>query len=100
MDCYTRRDRELPSAIWRSLAGCASCALGLVILLGSSACSATVTPLELANIATWTGSDDKVNNRLLFLQSLDDDDNPANGIRIIGIDVASFNQIPVFLLLS
>lgn len=52
------------------------------ILLGSSACSATVTPLELANIATWTGSDDKVNNRLLFLQSLDDDDNPANGIRI------------------
>ncbi len=52
------------------------------ILLGSSTCSATVTPLELANIATWTGSDDQVNNRLLFLQSLDDDDNPANGIRI------------------
>lgn len=52
------------------------------IALGAVTCSNTVTPLELANIATWTGTDDAVNNRLLFLQSLDEDDNPGNGIMI------------------
>jgi len=46
------------------------------IVLGSAECAATVTPLDLA------GRTQGVSNRLLFLQILDDDDNPANGIRI------------------
>lgn len=62
------------------------------ILLGSSACQATVTPLELSNIAVWSGSDDKVNNRLLFLQSLDEDDNPANGIKIPAAVASALNS--------
>lgn len=52
------------------------------ITLGSTACKATVTPLQLGGVAAWSGNDVVVNNLLLFLQSLDDDDDPANGIRI------------------
>lgn len=59
------------------------------IVLGSAVCAAQITPLSLAGIAAWTGSDDKVNNRLLFLQSLDEDDDPANGIRIVGAVASS-----------
>ncbi len=50
------------------------------VLLGSAACGATVTPLTLAG-----GSDikaDAVVNRLLALQTLDDDADPSNGIRL------------------
>lgn len=50
--------------------------------LGKANCTSTVTPLDLSGVSTWTGSDDKVNNRLLFVQSLDEDDDPSNGIRI------------------
>ncbi|WBS02728.1 esterase-like activity of phytase family protein [Pseudoduganella sp. SL102] len=50
------------------------------VSLGSAPCAATITPLQLA------GADDvkdsKVTNRLLALQLLDDDGDPANGIRI------------------
>jgi hypothetical protein len=52
------------------------------IELGKVSCASTVTPLELAGIAAWTGTDDKVNNRLLFVQSLDEDDDPSNGIKV------------------
>ena len=52
------------------------------IELGNAACAATVTPLELAGVAAWSASTQGVYNRLLLLQILDDDDNPANGIRI------------------
>lgn len=52
------------------------------IALGSTACAGTVTPLQLGNVASWSGNDNVVNNTLLFLQSLDEDDNPSNGIRI------------------
>lgn len=61
------------------------------VTLGTVACATTITPLELAGIASWTGDDDKVNNRLLFLQSLDEDDNPANGIKISSAMLASFS---------
>lgn len=54
------------------------------ISFGSASCGATVTPLTLAGVSAWTGSDDKVNNRLLFVQSLDEDDEPGNGIKITG----------------
>lgn len=50
------------------------------IALGSAACAATITPLELA--AATDLRDDKVSNRLLFLQTLDSDDDPDNGIAI------------------
>lgn len=52
------------------------------IELGSAACGTTITPLELAGIADWSERTQGVSNRLLLLQILDDDDNPANGIRI------------------
>lgn len=54
--------------------------------LGSTVCTDTITPLTLAG-----GNDasaDAVVNRLLFLQILDEDDNPSNGIKIAS-DVAA-----------
>ena len=50
------------------------------VALGSTQCGAIVTPLALA--ATASVQDDKVVNRLLALQLLDDDSDPSNGIRI------------------
>lgn len=50
------------------------------INLGSGACSATITPLTLAGSDKLR--DDKVVNRLLALQLLDTDNDPANGIQI------------------
>ena len=54
------------------------------LALGSAACGATVTPLTLANLqATAEGvKADKVLNRLLALQSLDDDGDPSTGIKL------------------
>ncbi len=54
------------------------------VALGSAACGAIVTPLDLAGSADV--KNDKVVNRLLALQLLDDDGDPSNGIRI-GADV-------------
>lgn len=50
------------------------------VTLGQAACSATVTPLELAGSTDLASAG--VVNRLMFLQLLDEDDNPDNGIRI------------------
>jgi hypothetical protein len=50
------------------------------ILLGSAPCATTITPLQLAGATR--ANDSKVVNRLLALQLLDDDNDPANGIRI------------------
>ncbi|MDB5846989.1 MAG: hypothetical protein JWP29_741 [Rhodoferax sp.] len=50
------------------------------IHLGSAACAASTTPLTLA--ASTDVKDDKVVNRLLALQLLDTDSDPANGISI------------------
>lgn len=50
------------------------------ITLGSAACAASLTPLNLAG--TNNVKDNAVVNRLIALQSLDDDADPANGIRI------------------
>jgi hypothetical protein len=50
------------------------------IALGSATCAKTVTPLELAGAKDF--NDAKVVNRALFLQSLDTDGDPANGIQI------------------
>jgi hypothetical protein len=50
------------------------------ILLGSASCASTITPLQLAG--TTDIRDNKVINRLLALQLLDDDNDPSNGIRI------------------
>lgn len=50
------------------------------IALGSATCAATITPLQLAGATDV--KDVKVVNRLLALQLLDDDNDPANGIRI------------------
>lgn len=54
--------------------------------VGQAPCAVTITPLELAG--KTDPSDVAVVNRLVFLQALDDDDNPANGIRIAS-DVAA-----------
>jgi len=48
--------------------------------LGSATCAATITPLQLAG-ATDT-KDAKVVNRLMALQLLDEDSDPANGIKL------------------
>ncbi|QBE64057.1 esterase-like activity of phytase family protein [Pseudoduganella lutea] len=48
--------------------------------LGTAACAAMITPLQLAG--TNDIKDIKVINRLLALQLLDEDGDPANGIRI------------------
>lgn len=50
------------------------------IALGSATCAATITPLQLAGVTDV--KDAKVVNRLLALQLLDEDSDPANGIRI------------------
>lgn len=50
------------------------------VVLGSTLCNPVVTPLTLA--ASTSVADDKVVNRLLALQLLDDDSDPSNGIRI------------------
>jgi len=50
------------------------------VAVGSAACAATVTAADLAGTATLT--DVKLQNRLIFLQALDEDDDPTNGIRI------------------
>ncbi len=50
------------------------------VSLGSAACAATVTPLQLTG--TTDVKDVKVVNRLLALQLFDDDNDPSNGIRI------------------
>jgi hypothetical protein len=54
------------------------------ISLGTVSCAATVTPIELAGKTAWDASDEKIANRLLFLQMLDEDDDPSNGIFITG----------------
>ncbi|MBP0624075.1 esterase-like activity of phytase family protein, partial [Cupriavidus consociatus] len=51
------------------------------IALGTADCKADITPVDLAG--TTSLDDVKLQNRLVFLQALDDDDNPANGIRIV-----------------
>ncbi len=50
------------------------------ITLGSAACAATITPLNLAGTSDVKA--DKVGNRLLTLQLLDEDSDPSNGIKI------------------
>jgi len=50
------------------------------IALGSAACASVITPLQLAGVSDV--KDDKVVNRLLALQLLDEDNDPSNGIRI------------------
>ncbi len=50
------------------------------VALGSAACAATITPLNLAGSADVKA--DKVGNRLLALQLLDEDSDPSNGIKI------------------
>lgn len=50
------------------------------VALGQAACGSVLTPLDLAGTADST--DAKVVNRLQLLQSLDEDGDPANGIRI------------------
>ncbi|OBV40966.1 esterase-like activity of phytase family protein [Janthinobacterium psychrotolerans] len=50
------------------------------VVLGATLCSPVVTPLTLA--ASTSVADDKVVNRLLALQLLDDDSDPSNGIKI------------------
>jgi hypothetical protein len=50
------------------------------IALGSAACAPIITPLQLAGVSDV--KDAKVVNRLLALQLLDEDNDPANGIKI------------------
>ena len=50
------------------------------LALGTSQCGTLITPLALA--ATANVQDDKVVNRLLALQLLDDDSDPSNGIKL------------------
>ena len=50
------------------------------LALGSAVCAATITPLQLAGVTDV--KDPKVVNRLLALQLLDDDSDPANGIKL------------------
>ncbi|HSV47194.1 MAG TPA: esterase-like activity of phytase family protein, partial [Ramlibacter sp.] len=50
------------------------------LALGSAGCGATLTPLSLAS--GQRVQDDPVSNRALALQLLDEDGDPANGIRI------------------
>lgn len=58
------------------------------IELGSAKCASMVTPLTLAGLSTYAADNEQVGNLLLFLQSLDEDDDPSNGIRIAS-EVAS-----------
>ncbi len=50
------------------------------VTLGSASCGSMITPLQLAGVTDV--KNDKVMNRLLALQLLDEDNNPANGIRL------------------
>ena len=50
------------------------------LALGGTLCASLATPLELAG--TTDLKSDKVGNRLLALQLLDDDNDPSNGIKI------------------
>jgi hypothetical protein len=50
------------------------------VALGSAACAATITPLQLAGVTDV--KDTKVVNRLLALQLLDEDSDPSNGIKL------------------
>ena len=50
------------------------------VVLGSATCAATVAAADLAGTAVLT--DAKLQNRLVFLQALDEDDDPTNGIKI------------------
>lgn len=50
---------------------------GLVV--GKASCSATITPMTLANSVNV--KDDSVVNRLMALQLLDEDNDPSNGIK-------------------
>ena len=50
------------------------------LALGSAPCGPVVTPLALA--ASTNVADDKVVNRLLALQLLDEDSDPSNGIKL------------------
>lgn len=50
------------------------------VALGSAPCATTITPLMLANVSDI--KDDRVVNRLLALQLLDEDNDPSNGIKL------------------
>jgi hypothetical protein len=50
------------------------------VALGSTACAAVVTPLQLAGASD--SKDARVLNRLLALQLFDEDNDPSNGIKI------------------
>lgn len=70
------------------------------ITIGTTTGKATVTPVDLVQGAT-NETDPTVTNIAAFLQTIDDDDNPSNGISItenvralaVGMSV-SFNQTP------
>lgn len=57
------------------------------ITLGTASCNAQITVSDLAG--TTSLADGALQNRLVFLQSLDDDDDPTNGIRITAAVAAS-----------
>lgn len=51
--------------------------------LGSVPCAPITTPLNLAGLSTYpSGGNSRLDNLLLFIQSLDEDDDPSNGITI------------------
>lgn len=50
------------------------------VALGSAKCGETIAIGDLSGTTTLT--DDKLANRLVFLQALDEDDDPTNGIKI------------------
>ncbi|MDH0863134.1 esterase-like activity of phytase family protein [Mitsuaria sp. GD03876] len=50
------------------------------VTVGAAKCGETISVGDLAGTATLT--DDKLQNRLVFLQALDEDDDPTNGIKI------------------
>ena len=50
------------------------------LALGSALCDGTITPLSLAN--STNVKDDAVVNRLMVLQLLDEDNDPANGVKL------------------
>jgi hypothetical protein len=52
------------------------------IALGTATCAAVVTPLNLAGLSTYASNNEQLGNLLLFVQSLDEDDDPTNGIKI------------------
>lgn len=52
------------------------------ITIGSATCAMTITPQTLAGGANVAVSDDKVVNRLMLLQLLDEDNDPSNGIKL------------------